>query len=69
MMRILPGFRIIKTSIAVWICLVIGKVLGYGFPIYALLSCVLMMKESADLTIQYGMDRSIENRIWGIACD
>lgn len=65
-MNILPGFRIIKTSIAVFVCLIIGKLLNFGFPIYALLSCVLMMKESTDLTIKYGIDRSIGTAFGGI---
>lgn len=59
MKDLLPGYRIIKTSIAVFLCLALGKLLDYGFPIYALLSCILMMKTSTELSIVFGKDRII----------
>lgn len=59
MKKILPGFRIIKTVIAVAICLIAGKMLHYGFPFYACLSAILMMKENADLSLKFGIYRCI----------
>ncbi len=60
-----PGFRIIKTFIAVLICLLICFIFKYYRPVYAILACILMMKESSQSTKQLGIFRLIGTLIGG----
>ncbi len=61
-----PGYRIYKTVLAVFICLSVGKFINYGYPIFALFSCILMMKETPDLSIKFGINRSIGTVFGGL---
>lgn len=66
MKKILPGYRIIKTVLAVFICLILGKWSDHSLPFYAALSCILMMKESPKLSIQFGVDRAVGTVVGGV---
>lgn len=57
--RFIPGLRIIKTFIAVLLCLVLFNITGYGYPIHAAIACVLMMKATPEETIVMGRYRVI----------
>lgn len=52
-----PGLRIIKTALAVFICLVLFSLFNYPQSTSALIACILMMKETTDLTKKTGADR------------
>ena len=54
---LMPGGRIVKTALAVLICLVLAYIIGYDYPIYAVIASVLMMKESSDETKRAGLNR------------
>lgn len=53
----IPGLRILKTAMAVFICMTLFYLIGYYRPIHALIACVLMMKETTDATKLAGIDR------------
>lgn len=55
--KFIPGLRILKTSLAVFVCMTLFYLMGYFHPIHALIACVLMMKETSDETKQAGIDR------------
>lgn len=57
MKKYLPGLRIVKTVVAVFICLLFFYSLGYYKPLYAVISCVLMMRHSSDETKTIGYYR------------
>lgn len=61
-----PGFRIIKTFVAVLICLLICFSFKYYRPVYAILACILMMKESSQSTKQLGIFRLMGTLIGGL---
>ena len=52
-----PGLRIIKTALAVFICLVLFSLFNYPQSTNALIACILTMKETTDLTKKTGADR------------
>lgn len=62
----LPGLRIIKTFIAVLICLVTLYAFKYYNPIYAAISCVLMMKSTVEESFNGGKYRIIGTILGGI---
>lgn len=61
----IPGLRIIKTFIAVTICLFIFAFANYEAPIYAAIACVLTMKESGKATKKIGINRILGTLIGG----
>ncbi|NMB18145.1 MAG: FUSC family protein, partial [Erysipelothrix sp.] len=54
---LIPGGRIVKTALAVLICLILAYIIDYDYPIYAVIAGVLMMKESSDETKWAGFNR------------
>jgi|SRR5690554_3111429 len=55
--KFIPGLRILKTSLAVFVCMTLFYLIGYFYPIHALIACVLMMKETSEETKKAGIDR------------
>lgn len=53
----LPGLRILKTVLAVFICLLIFYLFEYYNPTYAVVTCVLMMRTSVEESFKAGIDR------------
>lgn len=66
MRSFLPGLRIIKTFIAVALCLFMFYFMGYPKPIYAAIACILTMKESSNATRTIGINRVIGTVIGGL---
>ena len=54
MEHFLPGLRIIKTFIAVLLCLLFFHFIEYQNPMHAAVACVLMMKSTPEETISVG---------------
>lgn len=63
--QLIPGLRIIKTSIAVFICLVFFDLINYDNPIYAAIACILTMRTSIAETGQSGFDRIVGTILGG----
>lgn len=61
----LPGLRIIKTVLAVFICLFVFFLFEYYNPVYAVISCVLLMRASVDESYKAGVDRIIGTILGG----
>ena len=59
-----PGMRIVKTSVAVAICLLIAYAFSYYLPFYASIAAVLVMKSTPEQSFRYGLDRLI-GTLWG----
>ncbi len=59
-----PGMRIVKTSVAVAICLLIAYAFSYYQPFYASIAAVLVMKSTPEQSFRYGLDRLI-GTLWG----
>ncbi|HLR92235.1 MAG TPA: aromatic acid exporter family protein [Atopostipes sp.] len=55
--RIVPGLRIVKTALSVFICLQLFYFFDYPQPIYAVLACILTMKETSTKTKTHGLNR------------
>lgn len=53
----LPGKRIIKTAIAVGICLLISKWMSFPSNFYMVIAAVLAMKSSPQQSLEYGKNR------------
>lgn len=64
---LVPGLRIIKTSVAVLICLLTFYAFKYYNPIYAVIACVLMMKSSVEESFKSGIQRIVGTVMGGIA--
>lgn len=64
--KLIPGLRIIKTLIAVSICMLLFYAIGYYKPLYATIACVLMLKENSVETRRYGINRILGTLIGGI---
>lgn len=64
--RFIPGLRIIKTALAVLLCLILFFSFGNYKPIYAAIACVLMMKESHEKTWEVGLNRIIGTMLGGL---
>lgn len=62
----LPGFRIIKTTIAVVICLVSLNLINYHKPVYAAVACVLMMKNTPSESFNSGVQRTVGTILGGL---
>lgn len=63
---LVPGLRIIKTGIAVFICLITLYWFGHFKPIHAALACVLMMKSTVEESTQSGIQRTIGTILGGV---
>lgn len=63
--KYVPGLRIIKTSLAVFICLFVFFSFDYYTPINAVIVCVLMMKTSVDESFVGGINRTIGTVLGG----
>lgn len=57
MKQFIPGLRIIKTFIAVFLCFAFFHMFDYYRPVHALIACVLMMKETSEETKIIGVQR------------
>ena len=64
--NLIPGMRIIKTVLAVFICLVIAYLINYSFPLQATIACVLMMKSTTEMSIKSGQQRILGTFIGGV---
>lgn len=62
----LPGLRIIKTTVALLICLLTFYAFKYYNPIYAAIACVLMMRSTVEESFQSGLQRIIGTIFGGI---
>lgn len=66
MKKFIPGLRIIKTVVAVLLCLLFFFSLGYYKPMHAAIACVLMMRANSDETKKVGLNRMIGTLLGGI---
>lgn len=64
--NLVPGLRIIKTVIAVFICLSFFELFNYDGPIYAAIACVLTMKTTVGESRRAGFDRILGTILGGI---
>ena len=64
--KFIPGMRIMKTVIAVFICLAIAYLINYDFPLQATIACVLMMKSTTEMSIKSGQQRVLGTIIGGV---
>ena len=64
--NLIPGMRILKTVLAVFICLVVAHLINYSFPLQATIACVLMMKSTTEMSIQSGKQRILGTIIGGV---
>lgn len=64
--ELVPGLRIIKTGIAVFICLITLYWFNHFEPIHAAIACVLMMKSTVEESTQSGVQRTIGTILGGI---
>ncbi|MCL1936716.1 MAG: aromatic acid exporter family protein [Defluviitaleaceae bacterium] len=55
----LPGFRTIKTGIAVLLCLFIYNVIGRDGAIFAIMAVLICMQDSVEKSIKEGINRTI----------
>lgn len=64
---LIPGFRIIKTTLAVFICIALFDIIGYTeVSINASIATVLTVRQSMEETSQYGFDRVLGTILGGI---
>lgn len=61
----IPGRRIMKTAIAVWICVQIFFFFGHYNPVQAALACILTMSVTSDETKTKGTNRLIGTLVGG----
>lgn len=64
--ELIPGMRIVKTAVAIFICLLIGYIFNYPEPQFSLLACVLMMKSSIKETISASINRTLGTVLGGV---
>lgn len=57
--KLKPGLRIIKTVVALFLCLTFFYLIDYEKPLHAALACILVVKESAELSKEYGINRML----------
>lgn len=65
MKSMLPGMRIIKSVVSVFIVLVIAHILNYSTPFYACIACVIVMKSNPDASLVFGKGRMIGTLLGG----
>lgn len=61
----IPGLRIIKTGVAVLICLVTFYLFDYYNPVYAAIACVLIMKTTVADSFNSGVQRVVGTILGG----
>lgn len=66
MTKWLPGYRIIKTVIAVFICLMIADLLGMDTPYFGAIAAVIVMKSSPKKSLAFGKSRLIGTLFGGV---
>lgn len=59
MRKYLPGNRILKTVLAVLICLTIAQIINYDSPYFACIASVIVMKSTPELSFKFGKYRII----------
>lgn len=59
MRKYLPGNRILKTVLAVLICLSIAQIINYDSPYFACIASVIVMKSTPELSFKFGKYRII----------
>ncbi|WP_159648814.1 FUSC family protein [Erysipelothrix aquatica] len=64
MKKYIPGLRIVKTTIAVFICLIIAYMVGYDTPFYAAIAAVLIMKTTPEHSVTHGINR-VKGTVFG----
>ena len=64
--KYLPGLRILKTTLAVAICLIAAWLIGYPAPFYAAITAVLMMKSSPKHAVRASHDRILGTLFGGV---
>lgn len=63
----IPGRRIVKTAIAVFLSVQLFYLLGHTTPVHAALACILTMRTTADETKSRGKNRIIGTLIGGLS--
>lgn len=63
----IPGRRIVKTAIAVFISIQLFHFFGHYNPVHAALACILTMRPTSDETKTRGTNRLIGTLVGGIA--
>ena len=61
-----PGFRAIKTSIAIFLCFLVGMLLGRESMFYACIASVICMQTTSDKTFTIGVNRFIGTVVGGV---
>lgn len=64
--KYLPGLRILKTTLAVAICIITAWTLNYPAPFYAAITAVLMMKSSPEHAVRASLDRILGTLFGGM---
>lgn len=61
-----PGLRNIKTSLSVFFCILLFRVIGRPNPLFACSAAIICMKETMDHSYQIGVDRLIGTLLGGL---
>lgn len=61
-----PGFRAIKTSIAIFLCFLVGMLLGRDSMFYACIASVICMQTTSEKTFTIGVNRFIGTVVGGV---
>lgn len=64
--KITIGMRNVKTAIAVFLCLIGSRIIGYSYPLYACTAAVLSMRDTVEDSIHYGKTRIKATIVGGI---
>lgn len=57
MKRFIPGLRIIKTGVAVFLCFLFFSMFNQHRPVHAVLACILTMRVTSEETVIVGLQR------------
>ena len=63
----IPGRRIVKTAIAVFISVQLFNFIGHYNPVHAVLACILTMRPTSDETKSRGKNRLIGTLVGGLS--
>lgn len=66
LIKLLPGMRIIKTGLAILICMLLGWIFKYYWPVYACLAAIVAMQDTPGKSIEIGIARLIGTFIGGL---
>lgn len=67
MIRFMPiGMRIVKTSLAVMLCLALGRLLGWPAPVYACIAATMTLRETVGDSVKYSVTRSLATLFGGV---